>query len=278
MPVQIGAPPQHGFDEPLGLLGDCHRRIEHFLGILRTAARSGGETLSDSHRRAVESALAYFRTAGPRHNQDEENSLFPLMRQSADPRVIAALETIDSLEREHVSATTRHEQVDQIFSGWLASGTVAPEPRRRLVETLDDLHEMYAQHIAVEDSRIFPLAAGTLRPDQLRQLGTEMAERRGLSVQPAAPRKESSAVTAKTTIDVRTIPGPQRHPLIFRTFDGLQTGEALEIVNDHNPIPLHNQFQFNRRGQFEWLYLQDGPELWRVRIARIASPPGDPAK
>ena len=76
-------------------------------------------------------------------------------------------------------------------------------------------------------------------------------------------------MTIKTTIDVRTIPGPQRHPLIFRTFESLQPDEALEIVNDHDPFPLHNQFNFMKRGQFHWEYLQQGPDVWRVRIARI---------
>lgn len=77
-------------------------------------------------------------------------------------------------------------------------------------------------------------------------------------------------MNTKSTIDVRTIPGPQRHPLIFNTFDSLQVGEALEIVNDHDPFPLHNQFKLTKGGQFNWEYLQQGPEFWRVRIARIA--------
>jgi hypothetical protein len=34
MPIQIGQPPGHDFDEPLGLLSDCHRRIEPFLHVL----------------------------------------------------------------------------------------------------------------------------------------------------------------------------------------------------------------------------------------------------
>ena len=36
MPIQIGQRADHGFDEPLGLLSDCHRRIEHFLRVLST--------------------------------------------------------------------------------------------------------------------------------------------------------------------------------------------------------------------------------------------------
>lgn len=76
-----------------------------------------------------------------------------------------------------------------------------------------------------------------------------------------------------STIDVRTVPGPQRHPLIFHMFDSLQPGEALEVVNDHDPFPLQNQFNFMKRGQFPWDYLQEGPDLWRVRLARIAPAP-----
>jgi hypothetical protein len=41
MPLQIGARTAHGFHEPLGLLGDCHRRIEHFLRVLVAVERRG---------------------------------------------------------------------------------------------------------------------------------------------------------------------------------------------------------------------------------------------
>ncbi len=80
-------------------------------------------------------------------------------------------------------------------------------------------------------------------------------------------------------IDVRTVPPAQRHPLIFGTFDALATGQALEIVNDHDPVPLNYQFQQTRAGQFDWQYLQAGPDLWHVRVARVADgvPSGVPS-
>ena len=61
--------------------------------------------------------------------------------------------------------------------------------------------------------------------------------------------------------------------MIFHTFEALQPGEALELVNDHDPFPLRNQFNFMKRGQFSWDYLEEGPQLWRVRIARVAPAP-----
>lgn len=71
------------------------------------------------------------------------------------------------------------------------------------------------------------------------------------------------------TVDVRDVAPRDRHPLIFTTFDGLSAGEAFELVNDHNPKPLHYQFQAELPGQFSWEYLQSGPQEWRVRITRI---------
>ncbi len=75
----------------------------------------------------------------------------------------------------------------------------------------------------------------------------------------------------QTTIDVRAIVPRERHPLIFRTFAGLQPGEAFELVNDHDPKPLYYQFQAELGPTFDWQYLEQGPEVWRVRIGRPAA-------
>ena len=69
-------------------------------------------------------------------------------------------------------------------------------------------------------------------------------------------------------VDVRDIAPRERHPLIFSTFDALQSGDALVLVNDHDPKPLYYQLTFEREGQFEWSYMENGPERWRVRITR----------
>ncbi len=71
-------------------------------------------------------------------------------------------------------------------------------------------------------------------------------------------------------VDVRTIHPRERHPLLFRTFDELEAGQAFELVNDHDPKPLFYQFQMERPGTVEWEYLEQGPETWRVRIGKSA--------
>lgn len=74
--------------------------------------------------------------------------------------------------------------------------------------------------------------------------------------------------TFHSTIDVRTIVPQERHALIFSTFNAMPQGAALELVNDHDPAPLHHQFKSNLHGLFTWDYLEQGPTLWRVRIGK----------
>lgn len=83
-----------------------------------------------------------------------------------------------------------------------------------------------------------------------------------------------SANTITTVIDVQSIAPPQRHAQIFAAFDALAVGQAIELRNDHDPLPLPLQRQFNARngGQFGWDYLERGPMQWRVRLSRITEP------
>ncbi len=74
-----------------------------------------------------------------------------------------------------------------------------------------------------------------------------------------------------TTIDVRTIAPRLRHPLIFSTFENLGSGESFLLVNDHDPKPLYYQFNAEYPGRFDWSYEQSGPDVWQVRIARLAA-------
>ncbi len=69
-------------------------------------------------------------------------------------------------------------------------------------------------------------------------------------------------------LDVRPLPPRDKHATIHATFDALAVGESMLLINDHDPKPLHYEFQMERPGVFEWEYLERGPEMWRVRIGR----------
>ncbi len=59
-----------------------------------------------------------------------------------------------------------------------------------------------------------------------------------------------------------------KHPTIFQWFDESKPGESFTIHNDHDPKPLYYQLLGERGNVFNWQYLEQGPEVWRVRISK----------
>ncbi|QDO89686.1 DUF2249 domain-containing protein [Ornithinimicrobium ciconiae] len=72
-------------------------------------------------------------------------------------------------------------------------------------------------------------------------------------------------------LDVRELIPRDRHTQIFETYSALEPETAFVLVNDHDPKPLYYQFQAEHTGEFTWEYLEEGPEVWRVRIGRTAA-------
>lgn len=80
----------------------------------------------------------------------------------------------------------------------------------------------------------------------------------------------SSVPAANPVVDLREVPRPQRHPLVFSRLDALGVGESFELINDHDPIPLHRQIDTMRPGQAEWNYIERRPEFFHIRVRRVA--------
>jgi hemerythrin-like domain-containing protein len=178
--IQIGQKPSPTFQQPLELLSDCHRRVESFLrDLILVAEQAGGGELTRQQREALETALRYFREAAPKHTADEEKSLFPRMRAVGGDAVRAALARMQALETDHGVAKVGHDAVEQLGQRWLADGKLTPDQTSRLLGHLRELASIYERHIAVEDHEIFPLAARVLDSTTLREVGREMAQRRG---------------------------------------------------------------------------------------------------
>lgn len=178
MPITIGAKPESGFDDPIGVLRDCHRRIEKFAAVLSRVASRGGGALSEDERRAMETALTYFREAAPKHTADEEESLFPRMRQRGD--AAAVLAQVDALESEHKRADALHAEVERLGQLWLSAGSLAAVDAERFDSATREIVELYRGHIEVEEGAVFPAAAAGLSAEERSAVGAEMAGRRGV--------------------------------------------------------------------------------------------------
>jgi len=176
MAVQIGAKPDSGFDDPIGMLKDCHRRIERFLHILCVVANSAaGRALTEVETSAVQSALQYFRTGGQRHTADEEESLFPRLRAALGA---GSLEEIRTLEDGHRSANNLHQTVEALYLAWMASGVQNAEQTERLESATEQLRQLYQADIEVEERIVFPQAEELLDRQAIASIGEELRARR----------------------------------------------------------------------------------------------------
>jgi len=176
MEIQIGAKPDSGFDDPIGMLTDCHRRIERFLHILcLVAERARGRALTAEETEAVEAALHYFQEGGRRHNADEEDSLFPRLRtQSSDKD----WQDVAALVSDHRHADELHAAVDTLYRAWIAAGRLNSEEEAKILSATGELRQLYEAHIRTEEEIVFPRAARSLDHSAVAAMGQEFRTRR----------------------------------------------------------------------------------------------------
>jgi iron-sulfur cluster repair protein YtfE (RIC family) len=188
MPVQIGAKTHH-FTDPTGLLSDCHRRIETCLSTLAAVADVIDQPLSEHTALSLQAALKYFREAAPKHTADEEESLFPRLRERNKPEVVSALRALDDLERDHDAVSPLHAEVERLGAQYLSIGSLSASDCDTFRTAIKKLQSMYADHIRVEDTVIFPLAARVLSQEEKTVIAGEMAGRRNVSLTPNGAQK-----------------------------------------------------------------------------------------
>jgi hemerythrin-like domain-containing protein len=194
MPIVIGGKPESDFTDPIGMLGDCHRRIVRFLHVLvQLAAQKRGRSLSSEESTLLSTSLRYFREAAPKHTDDEEESLFPRLRGLDTADVDAVLARIDSLEQDHECADRNHAEIDRLGQLWLAQGQLSAQDAAQFQNLVDQLERLYRHHIGVEDSEVFPFAARALTAEERQSIGNEMAARRGIGwAAPSCQQGEST--------------------------------------------------------------------------------------
>jgi hemerythrin-like domain-containing protein len=172
---QRGPQEQATLDRPLDHLLACHRRIEERLEILERAA-AHLESRPMEALEALAACLRFFDSNGVRHTADEEESLFPRLRDRLTAEQLAYL---DQLEQQHRKADRLYSELNLLVRE-LLGGPADAGLAERFRAVVIDLAQLYRSHIASEDQTFLPLARGVLSADQLREISREMKSRRGL--------------------------------------------------------------------------------------------------
>lgn len=170
-----------GFD----VLDACHRQTLHTLDMLAELVQQLINGAADTRARTLAAEVFhFFSTTARQHHEDEERHVFPKLATSDDPKIVHAVLRLSQdhnwLEEDWMELSA---QIDAVACGlsWYD------------LDTLREGAEVFAalsrDHIALEESLIYPQARARLGAGERREMGREMAKRRraGRGARPAPP-------------------------------------------------------------------------------------------
>ena len=80
---------------------------------------------------------------------------------------------------------------------------------------------------------------------------------------------------ANNELDVRCLSQPDQQPTTLATYANLPIGESFVLVNNRDPEHLHEEFEADYPGSYQWEYVEKGPTVWRIRISKLIPAPPD---
>jgi iron-sulfur cluster repair protein YtfE (RIC family) len=159
-----------GHHDAFAILHDCHEHILERLARLEMLAKelSRATALEERHLAVLGDVLTFLDTAVAVHSADEEQSLFPRLRQAMGAS--GGHTPMDCMESEHVQ--------HQALMAALKRAVVRREPAAVARAALAIVGE-YRSHIGKEEEVLFPWARQLLaRPGLVEAMTREMRQRR----------------------------------------------------------------------------------------------------
>jgi hemerythrin-like domain-containing protein len=157
-----------------GALDECHRQTLAALDKLEiVVARLDAGAVDGETRALAGDVVRHFSTTARQHHLDEERHVFPKLAASGDP---AIEQTVMRLRQDHYwleeDWMTLLPHLDAIACGqsWYDAAL--------LREGSEVFAALARDHIALEETCLYPEARARLRPDEQQQMGREMAARR----------------------------------------------------------------------------------------------------
>ena len=235
-------------DEHLKLVNELTSRVMAFIEDNPAVEDPGTDTEALSrflHERLLPHAKA--------ENEHFYPAIEPLLKTygRATSTMEIDHEFIESLARKIEKATAKMKD-----SGG-PPGADNTQARAELHHLLLQLLTIVQVHIAKENRVYLPLFEKYLDDGEQQKILVKMES-----------GESTPAETGDGHLDIRDIPPSQRLPMIMKAFEELSSGEGFLLINDHDPRPLYYMFKSELEGQFTWEYIEQGPQVWKVKIGK----------
>jgi hemerythrin-like domain-containing protein len=170
-PLKLDPLPFALLDAPLDYMLADHFRLRTLCVALKRSAERGRVS-----RAEADLMIGFFDRDMPLHHEDEDETLFPLLRRRALPEDELGV-VLARLGADHDAAAAMARDIIAGLSVDLAAGEI------RLPAALRDVMRGYVanehRHLAIENGIVLALARVRLTRSDLRRVSTEMKARRG---------------------------------------------------------------------------------------------------
>ena len=159
-----------GFD----LLDGCHRQIIFKLGLLAALILRLRSRGADAEAREMAKRIShFFSTTARLHHEDEERHVFPKLMASPDPGLV---QDVRRLQQDHEWLEENWIQLGAMLDAVGAGSAGYDLDALEHAATL--FTELSRDHVALEESCIYPEARARTYATERREMGREMAARR----------------------------------------------------------------------------------------------------
>lgn len=170
--------PAAGFDQPFEMLAACHERVERTLRLLQKLVDHVGRNGRDEQAHsAATDVLRYFDNAAPKHHDDEELHVFPLLLAQGDAVLRAHVHRMQA-DHERMTTLWRVLRTDLLA---LADAQGGPLDSTKLRQQAKAFCDVYDSHMETEEQILFPAAQRLKSADEIERMGNDMRRRRTVS-------------------------------------------------------------------------------------------------
>lgn len=170
--------------DALTLLLGCHQRIRHFTAVAVRLAES--EAPVAELAAAAAAVLRYYTVALPLHEADENDSVYPRLHAAALPPSIAAANR--AMVDQHAAINALCAELMPQWTAIAAGGAGAAAAARASGAAARQLQAAWSEHLALEETVIFPALRHYLSLDALAAIRAEMSGRRPAGATAPAPK------------------------------------------------------------------------------------------
>ena len=168
------------------VLDECHRQTLAALDKLEAVVASlDGGPIDGQTRAAAAAVVRHFSTTARQHHEDEERHVFVKLAVTGDG---AMRQAVLRLQQDHLWLEEDWRELQPHLDA-IACGQSWYD-----VAVLREGSEIFAalsrDHIALEESCLYPEVQSRLRPGERREMGREMAARRRAAREAARPSGE----------------------------------------------------------------------------------------